>query len=119
LGEARVRAIEAHEEFLQHIEAGRKGTRTISLITVIVAFLLCASYAVQLVLPLATGTKTVTINLTDPSLVASEIIVLILTAAWLYIGVMNYLFATRLGRDIEKAREFEAEIDRRMNEGLS
>ena len=119
LGEARVAAIEAHEEFLQHVEAGRARIRTLALVTVVVAFILCASYAYQIALPFATGTKTVTVNLADPSLIASEVVVLALTAAWLWLGVANYLFVTRLGRAIQKARTFEAELDRRMGEGLS
>lgn len=115
LGEARVAAIEAHEEFLQHVEDGRARTRLLSVITVIVAFILAVSYVYQLLLPYATGTTTVTVDLTNPSLVASEVLVLLLTGAWLYVGVVNYLFSTRLGRAIKKARVFEDELDRRMS----
>jgi hypothetical protein len=107
LGEARVAAIEAHEEFLQHVEDGRARTRLLSVITIVVAFVLAISYAYQLLLPYATGTTVVTVDLTDPSLIASEVLVLLLTGAWLYVGIVNYLFSTRLGRSIQKARAFE------------
>jgi hypothetical protein len=119
IGEARVAAIEAHEEFLQHVENGRARTRLLSIITIVVAFVLSASYAYQILLPFATGTREVTVDLADPTLIATEVVVLLLTAAWLYIGILNYLFSVRLGRAIQRARAFEAEIDRRMGEGLS
>jgi hypothetical protein len=115
-GEARVAAIEAHEEFLQHVEDGRSKIRLLSLITIVVAFFLAVSYAYQLLLPLTTGTKVVEVNLADPSLIASEIIFLLLAGAWLYVGIVNYLFQTRMGRSIERARAMEAEIERRMGE---
>jgi hypothetical protein len=115
-GDARVAAIEAHEDFLQHVEDGRSKIRLLSVITVVVAFLLAASYAYQLLLPLATGTKVVEVNLTDPALIASEVVFLILAGAWLYVGILNYLFSTRLGRSIQKARAMEREVERRIDE---
>jgi hypothetical protein len=115
-GEARVAAIEAHEDFLQHIEDGRSKIRLLSVITVVVAFFLAVSYAYQLLLPLTTGTKVVEVNLADPSLIASEVLFLLLAGAWLYVGIVNYLYQTRLGRSIQKARAMENEIERRMSE---
>jgi hypothetical protein len=115
-GEARVAAIEAHEDFLQHIEDGRSKIRLLSVITVVVAFFLAVSYAYQLLLPLTTGTKVVEVNLADPSLIASEVLFLLLAGAWLYVGIVNYLHQTRLGRSIQKARAMENEIERRMSE---
>ncbi len=106
--------IEAHGEFVQHIESGQARIRVLSTITIVVAFFLLASYFDQLLTPFATGTKTVTVNLLDPTLLALETILILVTFAWLYVGVANYLFASRLGRQIREARAREREIMARV-----
>jgi hypothetical protein len=109
--QAKVAILDAHEEFVQHIESGQARIRVLSIITIIVAFLLLASYFDQVLTPFTTGTTVVTVNLRDPTLLAVETILIFVTFAWLYVGVMNYLFASRLGRQIKEARAKEREIE--------
>jgi hypothetical protein len=111
---AQVAILDAHEEFVQHIESGQARIRVLSIITIVVAFLLLASYFYQVVSPFTTGTTVVTVNLLDPTLLALEAILIVVTFAWLYIGVANYLFASRLGRQVREARAKESEIGRRL-----
>jgi hypothetical protein len=58
------------------------------------------------------------VNLLDPTLLALEVVLILVTFAWLYVGVVNYLFASRLGRQIREARATEREIERKLGEGL-
>jgi hypothetical protein len=111
---ARVAILDAHEEFVQHIESGQARIRALSIITIVVAFLLLASYFDQVLTPFTTGTKVVTVNLLDPTLIALEVLLIIVTFAWLYVGVVNYLFASRLGRQIKEARAKEKEIESKL-----
>lgn len=112
--QAKVAILDAHEEFVQHIETGQRRIRTLSIITIIVAFLLLASYFYQILTPFTTGTRVVTVNLLDPTLLVLEAILIMVTFAWLYVGVVNYLFASRLGRQITEARAKEKDIERRL-----
>ena len=112
--QAKVAILDAHEEFVQHIESGQGRIRVLSITTIAVAFLLLASYFDQLLTPFATGTKTVTVNLLDPTLLALEVVLILVTFAWLYVGVVNYLFSSRLGRQIKEARAREKEIEGRV-----
>jgi len=112
--EPAVEIIEAHGSFVQHIEVGSSKMKTLSIITIAVAFLLLASYFYQVITPFATGTTVVTVNLLDPSLLALEVVLIVVTFAWLYVGAVNYLFASRLGRQIREARAKEKDIERRL-----
>ena len=111
---AKVAILDAHEEFVQHIESGQARIRVLSIITMVVAFLLLASYFDQVLTPFTTGTKVVTVNLLDPTLLALEVVLILVTFAWLYVGVVNYLFASRLGKQIKEARAKEKEIESRV-----
>jgi uncharacterized membrane protein (DUF485 family) len=112
--EPTVQIIEAHGSFVQHIEQGSAKIKTLSMITIVVAFLLLAAYFYQVLTPFTTGTTVVTVNLLDPTLLALEAILIVVTFAWLYVGVVNYLFASRLGRQVKEARAKEKEIERRL-----
>jgi hypothetical protein len=105
---------EAHEDFAQHIEAGSRRIRVLSILTLVVSVLLLASYASQILLPFVTGQTTVTVNLVDPSLLVFEGLLVVLTLAWLYVGAINYLFSTRLGRQVKEARAKEREIEKKI-----
>src|SRR2546425_12519720 len=109
-----VMVIEAHEELVQHMEDGERKIRTLAIITVVVAFLLAASSFSQILLPLVSPTRSVQVNLADPALISVEVLLLILSAAWLYVGVRNYLFSTRLGRQIREVRAEERKIEKRI-----
>lgn len=111
---ARVAVLDAHEDFIQHIESGQARIRFLSIVTIAVAFLLLASYFDQVLTPFTTGTKTVTVNLLDPGLLALEVVLILVTFAWLYVGVANYLFASRLGKQIREARATEKEIEEKL-----
>ena len=106
--------LEAHEEFIQHIENGSSKIRTLSVTTLVVAVLLVASYLYQLVLPYTTNTTTVTVNLLDPTLQVTEIVVLVIALAWLYVALRDYLFTTKLTRAIADIRRQEMEIEKRI-----
>jgi uncharacterized membrane protein (DUF485 family) len=111
---AKVEVLEAHESFIQHIENGQARIRTLAIITVTVAFILIASYASQLLIPFTGGSRYQTVDLLNPTLIGVQVVLIILTAAWLYVGVVNYLFASRLGRQIREARAKEREIEGRL-----
>lgn len=98
---AKVGILDAHEEFVQHIESGQARTRSLSVITIVVAFVLIASYASQLLIPFTGGSRYQTVDLLNPTLIALQVVLVVLTAAWLYVGVVNYLFATRMGKKSE------------------
>ena len=109
-------AIETHEDFLQHIEAGRSKILTLSILTVFVAGLLALSYVYQLLLPYLSGATTVTVNLLDPGLEVFEVVLLILAIVWLYVGVRNYAFTLRLSRGIAQARALEAAMQKKIEQ---
>jgi hypothetical protein len=106
--------IEAHEEFVQHVETGSARVRTLSVVTILVAGLLLVSYAYQLALPYATGTTSVTISLTDPALQAVELVIAVLTVLWLYVGMSDFVFTGRMTKAIGEARSAEKDIERRL-----
>lgn len=106
--------VEAHEEFVQHIENGQGRIRALSILTMAVGVLLLASYFSQILYPFVTGQTTVQVNLLDPTLIVFEIVLIVLTFAWLYVGVINYLFSSRLGRMIRNARAAEKELGKRI-----
>lgn len=105
-----VKIIEAHEEFIQHIEVGTSKIKALSLITMVVAALLAVGFVTQLVLPFVAGEKVVEVNLADPLLVTFEIILLALALLWFYVGTRDYLFMRRLGKQIREARREEQEL---------
>jgi len=106
--------IGVHQELVSHVEQGTGRIRILSMVTIVVAAFLAVSYVYQLVLPLA-GTTLVTVNLADPANVAVELVVLVLALVWLYVGVGDLRFSSRLKRDIGKAREKEGEIAGRIS----
>ncbi len=106
--------IEAHEEFIQHIERGSSKIRGLSLVTIVVAAALFVSYAYQLLLPYAGGVTSVTVNLVDPVLQGAELALVALTLVWLYVGVRDYLFTKRMAKAIKEARTLEKDIEKRI-----
>jgi hypothetical protein len=111
----KVMAIEMHEEFIQHIERGGSKIKTLSWTTVIVALILVGSYIYQLALPYATGTTSVTVNLADPTLQATELGVMVLGLVWLYVGVRDLLFTSKMDRAIREVRALEKDIEKRIS----
>ncbi len=111
---ATVGILDAHEEFVQRFESGQARIRTLSVITIVVAFILIASYASQLLIPFTGGSRYQTVDLLNPTLIALQVVLVILTAAWLYVGVVNYLFATRTGKKIRELRALERDIEKKI-----
>ncbi len=109
-----VSVIEAHEEFIQHVETGSSKVRTLSAVTIVVAGILSLSYVYQLLLPYATGTTSVTVSLTDPLLQVTQVALLALTSLWLYVATRDYFFSKRMARAIREARALEKEIEKRV-----
>jgi len=54
------------------------------------------------------------LSILRPALLALEVVLILVTFAWLHVGVVNYLFASRLGRQIKEARAKEREIESRL-----
>jgi len=106
--------LDAHQELVRHIEQGASKMRALSIITVVVAAVLAASYLSQLALTF-TGTKTVTVTLTDPVNIAAELVVLALTLVWLYVGVRDLRFSWRIKREIRAARTKEEGIKKEVS----
>jgi multisubunit Na+/H+ antiporter MnhB subunit len=107
----RASIVDSHQELVRHIEAGGARMRTLSAITVVVAFFLVASYLYQISLPYAFGVTTVTVNLSDPGVMVTEVLVLALASAWLYVGATDFVFSSRLSKAIKGARESERKIE--------
>lgn len=108
------RILDAHQELVRHIESSTGRIRDLSIITVIVAGVLTFSYAWQLLLPLF-GQSTVTVNLTEPTNIAAELIVLALALLWLVVGFSDLRFSLRMKGEIAKARAQENEIQDRIS----
>jgi len=110
-----VMAINAHEDFLEHVERGSSKIRFLSRVTVLVASLLTISYLLQLVVfPFLLGVRSQTVDLVDPTLMAFEAVLLALTLAWLYVGVRDYRFTTKLAKQIKEIRELQDQMQRRI-----
>ena len=109
-----VGVIEAHEEFKQQIEAGASKVRILGIITMGVTLLLIISYLYQLILPYSSGTRYVQVDLLDPTLAATQILLIVLVGAWFYVGVTNYLFATRMQKRVREIRAGETELEKRV-----
>jgi hypothetical protein len=105
-----IKIVELNELFVQRMEEGAGRLKLLSVVTLIVAVLLLASYASQVILPFATGQTTVTVNLLDPYLLVFEGLLILLTIAWVYVGAVNFLWARRLGLRIAKVRTEEDKI---------
>ncbi len=102
--------LDAHEEFVQHIEIGSRKIRTLAIITILVTGLLAGSYIYQLVLGLTKSATIVEVNVSDPALEASEAVLLVLVLAWLFVAVRDFFFVSKLTKEIKQAREAEDEI---------
>ncbi|MDA4137415.1 MAG: hypothetical protein OK449_10515 [Thaumarchaeota archaeon] len=109
-----IQMMELNEILVQRIESGLGRLKLLSAVTLIVAVLLLASYASQVILPFATGQTTVTVNLVDPSLLVFEGLLIALTVAWVYVGAVNFLWARRIGTRVRKLREQEDEMLKRI-----
>lgn len=110
-----VMAIEIHEEFIQHIERGGTIIKVLSLVTIVVALLLVGSYIYELLLPYVTDITSVTVNLVDPTLQATELGVLILALIWLYVGLRDFLFTRKMDKAIREIRALEKAFEKRIS----
>ena len=108
--------IEAHQELVSRLERSAARMKALSVVTVFVAAILAVSYLSQLALPLA-GVSSVTVSLVDPGTVALEVVVLVLTVVWLYVGARDFRYASKVGRQIARARSKEDELKDRVLEG--
>ena len=101
--------IDAHQELVGHIERGVRRMRVLAVLSVAVSAFLAVSYLAQLALPL-TGTRTETVDLADPALVATELVVLGVALVWLYVGLSDLKFSSKMMGEIGSARAKEKEI---------
>ena len=115
--EVDVALYEISDDFAEHIEKGSRRIRLLSLITLGISVILLASYFSQIIYPFVTGQTTVVVNLTEPSLLALEGVLVLLTLAWLYVGAVNYLFSSRMAKAVKEAREHERSIEKMIEGG--
>ena len=106
--------LDAYQEMISRIEQSAGRMRGLAALTVAVAALLSVAYLLQLALPL-TGTTSETVSLTDPALIAAEVLVLALTLLWLYVGVSDLRFTTRVRGEIAAARAKERHLQDQMS----
>ena len=105
--------IDAHQELVRRIELSAGRMRMLAALTVVVAAFLSVSYVAQLALPL-TGTTSQTVDLTDPGLIATELVVLGFALAWLYVGLSDFRFTSKVRGEIRDARAKELDIRKKM-----
>ncbi|MDG6926601.1 MAG: hypothetical protein JRN09_08610 [Nitrososphaerota archaeon] len=108
---------EVKDDFAAHIEKSSGRIKVLSVITLVISVVLLVSYFSQIVYPFVTGQTTVTVNLVDPSLLALEVVLVLLTLAWLYVGAVNLLFSTRMARAVKLAREHGRSVERMIEGG--
>ncbi len=108
--------IEAHQDLVGHLERSSGRMRDLSAVTVVVALVLSASYVSQLLLP-AFGVTSVPVNLADPGTIAVELVVLALALVWLYVGLRDLSYSTRLRKQIADARVREKELGKSLPNG--
>jgi hypothetical protein len=106
--------IDAHQEMVRHVEQSAGRIRILSVLTVAVAVVLASSYLLQLILPLI-GTTTVTVDLTSPSNIITELAVLALVLVWLYVGINDLRFSSRMKKEIGGARSKEKGIQEQIS----
>ncbi len=82
--------------------------------TIVVSAYLFASYLYQLLLPYAGGKASVTVDLTDPVLQATELLLVVLAILWLYVGATDYLFTRKMTKAIKEARSLEKELEKKI-----
>lgn len=111
----KVTVLETHEELIQQIERGSSKISALAWVTVVVAFVLLVAYVYQFALPFATGTTVATVDLSDPVLQGTEVVVMLLTLAWLYVGISNLRFTRRMVRAIREVRSLEKDIEKRIS----
>jgi hypothetical protein len=111
-----VEIIEAHEELVQHLVRGGRRLRALSLVTIVVAGVLSLLYVYQLAYPYVTGQTVVSVDLRDPANLAVELAVLVLALLWLYVGVRDYAFSSRLSRAVRRATAEEKELEKRISQ---
>lgn len=110
-----VKAIELHEDFVQHVEYGSTRIRILSVTSVVVAAFLVVSYAYQLVVaPFVLGMQSVTVNLVDPLLVGTEIFLTALASLWLVLGITEYRFTSRMFKAIREIRAEEKKMEEKI-----
>ena len=94
--------LDAHQEPVARIEESAGKMRALAILTVVVAAFMAVAYIFQLALP-PTGTTSQTVDLTEPSLVATELVVLALALVWLYVGANDFRFTMKVKREISAA----------------
>jgi hypothetical protein len=111
---ANIKAIELNYILVDRMQTSASRVRLLSIITLVVAVLLLASYASQVILPFATGQTTATVNLLDPALLVFEGLLIVLTIAWIYVGAVNLLWSRRISKRIRELENFEDRLANRI-----
>ena len=113
-----VSIIELEEEFIQHMERGGRKIRLLALIAIVAGAYFALNYFLQLVvLPYGLGITSETVNLVDPSLVATGVVSLVISLLWFYAGVRDLVFGRRLAKQIKEVRDLQAQVAREYGIG--
>jgi len=113
-----VSIIELQEEFIQHVERGGRKIRLLALIAIFAGGYFALNYFIQLVvLPYGLGTTSETVNLVDPTLVATGAISLVISLLWFYAGLRDLVFERRLAKRIKEVRELQSQVAKKYGLG--
>ena len=113
-----VSIIELQEEFIQHVERGGRKIRLLALIAIFAGGYFALNYFIQLVvLPYGLGTTSETVNLVDPTLVATGAISLVISLLWFYAGLRDLVFERRLAKRIREVRELQSQVAKKYGLG--
>jgi len=113
-----VSIIELQEEFIQHVERGGRKIRLLALIAIFAGGYFALNYFIQLVvLPYGLGITSETVNLVDPTLVATGAISLVISLLWFYAGLRDLVFERRLAKRIKEVRELQSQVAKKYGLG--
>jgi len=113
-----VSIIELQEEFIQHVERGGRKIRLLALIAIFAGGYFALNYFIQLVvLPYGLGITSETVNLVDPTLVATGAISLVISLLWFYAGLRDLVFERRLAKRIREVRELQSQVAKKYGLG--
>ena len=113
-----VSIIELQDEFIQHVERGGRKIRLLALIAIFAGGYFALNYFIQLVvLPYGLGITSETVNLVDPTLVATGAISLVISLLWFYAGLRDLVFERRLAKRIREVRELQSQVAKKYGLG--
>ena len=113
-----VSIIELQEDFIEHMERGRRKITLLAAIATVAGAYFAVNYFFQVVvLPYALGITTQTVNLVDPGLVAVGVASLAVSLLWFCAGLRDLTFGRRMAKQINEIRSLQAQAAARYGLG--